>query len=78
MARSENNSRNALYKSRIQFTSAESASRAGVDVDVVQEHAMIDAITANGELVLIRLASLIYRRRHLARWYMSSRQSVTP
>ncbi len=51
MSRPENNSRNTLCKSRVQFMSAESADRAGVDVDVVQEHPMIDAVTANGELV---------------------------
>jgi cobalt-zinc-cadmium efflux system membrane fusion protein len=51
MSRPENNSRNTLYKSRVQFMSAQSADRAGVDVDVVQEHPMIDTITANGELV---------------------------
>jgi membrane fusion protein, heavy metal efflux system len=51
VSRPENNSRNTLNKSRVQFTSAESADRAGVDVDVVQEHPMIDTLTANGELV---------------------------
>ena len=51
VSRPENNSRNTLYKSRVQFMSAESADRAGVDVDVVTEHPMTDAITANGELV---------------------------
>jgi cobalt-zinc-cadmium efflux system membrane fusion protein len=48
--RPENNSRNTLHKRRVQFTSAESANRAGVDIDVVQERPMSDAITANGEL----------------------------
>jgi cobalt-zinc-cadmium efflux system membrane fusion protein len=51
LPRPENNSRNTLHKSRIQFASAESAIRAGLDIDVVQEHRMTDAITANGELV---------------------------
>lgn len=51
MPRSENNSRNTLHTSRIQFSSAESISKAGIDVDVVQERPMIEAITANGELM---------------------------
>jgi len=51
MARPENNSRNTLHLSRVQFPSADSVLRAGIDVDVVQERPMRDAITANGEII---------------------------
>ena len=51
MARSENNSRNALHKRRVQFASEKSATKAGVEVDVVQEQAMTEAIRANGQIV---------------------------
>ncbi len=50
VTRPENNSRNTLHTSRVQFTSAESLTKSGIDVDVVQERAMMDAIAANGEL----------------------------
>jgi cobalt-zinc-cadmium efflux system membrane fusion protein len=50
VARPENNSRNTLHQHRVQFASAESAVRAGIDVDVVQERRMMDSLTANGEL----------------------------
>lgn len=48
--RPTNNSRSTLHKSRVQFTSAESVSKSGIDVDVVRERAMSDSISANGEL----------------------------
>jgi len=51
IARAENNSRNTLHLSRVQFPSAESVIRSDIDVDVVQERPMQDAITANGELI---------------------------
>jgi cobalt-zinc-cadmium efflux system membrane fusion protein len=51
VARPENNSRNTLHTRRVQFTSAESVAKAGIDVDVVQERPMIDAIITNGELM---------------------------
>lgn len=50
VARSENSSRDALHKNRIQFTSIESVNRSGIDVGVVQERLMTEVITANGEL----------------------------
>jgi membrane fusion protein, heavy metal efflux system len=50
MTRSENNSRNMLHKRRVQFASSESATKSGIDVDVVQERPMTDGITANGEV----------------------------
>jgi len=51
VSRPENNSRNTMHTSRVQFSSAEAVTKAGIDVDVVQERPMTDAITANGELV---------------------------
>ena len=51
VTRPENNSRNTMHASRVQFSSAESIAKAGIDVDVVQERPMSEAITANGELV---------------------------
>ncbi|MDR1385936.1 MAG: efflux RND transporter periplasmic adaptor subunit [Planctomycetaceae bacterium] len=48
--RPENNSRDTLYAHRVQFTSIESANKAGITVDIVGESAMTDVITANGEL----------------------------
>lgn len=50
IARPTNNSRDTLHTRRVQFTSAETVTKAGVDVDVVQERAMVDAVSANGEL----------------------------
>jgi cobalt-zinc-cadmium efflux system membrane fusion protein len=50
LPRPENNSRNVLHQRRLQFASAEAITRAGIEVDVVQERPMRDAITANGEL----------------------------
>lgn len=50
LARSENNSRNTMHTSRVQFVSAESVAKAGVDVDVVGERPMAEALTANGEV----------------------------
>lgn len=49
--RAENNSRNTLHTSRVQFPTAESVIKAGVEVDVVQERPMSDFIAANGELM---------------------------
>lgn len=51
VARAENNSRNTLHRNRVQFSSAEAASKAGIDVDVAQERPMTDAIEANGEIL---------------------------
>jgi cobalt-zinc-cadmium efflux system membrane fusion protein len=50
MARAENNSRNTMHSRLIQFASTASADKAGVDVDVVTEHPMSDAVSASGEL----------------------------
>lgn len=51
LKRPENNSRNTMHTSRVQFSSVESVTKAGIDVDVVQERPMLDVITANGELM---------------------------
>jgi cobalt-zinc-cadmium efflux system membrane fusion protein len=50
MSRPENNSRNTLHERRVQFASPAAAQKAGVDVGVVQERKMTDAVTANGEI----------------------------
>jgi len=49
--RPENNSRNTLHKMRVQFASPESAAKAGIDIDVVGEQPLSDAVQANGEVV---------------------------
>lgn len=51
MTRPVNNSRNTMHLSRVQFASAEALAKAGIEVDVVQERPMLDAITAYGELI---------------------------
>jgi len=48
--RPENNSRNTLHQRVVQFASERSIEKAGIDVDVVQERPMTDAIAANGQL----------------------------
>lgn len=50
IARPVNNSRNTLHTRRVQFASADSVTKAGIDVNVVGERPMTDALTANGEL----------------------------
>lgn len=63
VARPENNSRNTLHTTRVQFASKESVEKAGVDVNVVQEHPMTETIAANGELTFdpTRVAHLATR-----------------
>src|SRR5690606_11413466 len=51
LPRSENNSRNTLHKSRIQFASTESVEKYGIDIGLVEERAMSDELTANGEII---------------------------
>lgn len=46
-----NNSRNTLHTRRVQFASQESIAKAGIDVSIVEERPMADAIIANGELM---------------------------
>jgi cobalt-zinc-cadmium efflux system membrane fusion protein len=50
VARAENNSHDTLHLRRVQLASAETAVKAGINVDVVSERTMADAITANGEV----------------------------
>ncbi len=63
MPRPVNNSRNTLHTRRVQFVSTESVTKAGIDVSVVEERSMSDAITANGELMFdpTRVAHLATR-----------------
>jgi cobalt-zinc-cadmium efflux system membrane fusion protein len=51
VARPQNNSKSTLHKRRVQFASAESALKAGIDVDVVEGRPMRDILKANGELM---------------------------
>lgn len=51
LPRPENNPLETLHKSRIQFASAESARKFGIDIDIVQQRLMVDKITANAEIV---------------------------
>jgi len=50
MDRPENNPKCPLYRRRIQFASAEAVAKAGVDVDLVEQRPVVEAITANGEI----------------------------
>ena len=49
--RKENNSACAIYKSRIQFASAESVKQAGVDVELVERAPIVESIAGSGEIV---------------------------
>lgn len=61
--RPENNSRCTLHVRRIQFASPEAVAKAGVDVDVVAQERVVEAISANGEVVYdqTRMAHLASR-----------------
>jgi cobalt-zinc-cadmium efflux system membrane fusion protein len=48
--RLENNSRCALHLRRIQFASAQAVEKVGIDIAIVQERLIVEAITANGEV----------------------------
>jgi cobalt-zinc-cadmium efflux system membrane fusion protein len=48
--RPENNSRCNLHMKRIQFASAESVEKAGVDIAIVAERPIVETIAANGEI----------------------------
>ncbi len=50
LPRTENNSRNTLHKHVVQFASAAAVTKSGVDVEVVVERPMRDALVTNGEL----------------------------
>src|SRR6185312_12773458 len=49
--RAENNSLCRLHTRRIQFASAAAVEKAGVDIAVVQQRPVVEAATANGEVV---------------------------
>jgi len=57
--RKENGSRCKHYQRRIQFASAEAIDKAGVDIAVADEQPVVEAISANGEI--------IYDQTHYAR-----------
>ena len=68
--RAENNSRCNLHRKRIQFASVDALEKVGVDIAIVSEKPVIEAITANGEIVYdetkmahlsSRVAGTIYR-----------------
>lgn len=48
--RAENNSRCKLHERRIQFASAEAAEKVGIDIDVVRQRPIVEAVVANGEI----------------------------
>lgn len=50
LKRRENNSLSTVHLSRVQFASNEAAEKAGLDVDIVGEQPMTEAIAANGEV----------------------------
>jgi cobalt-zinc-cadmium efflux system membrane fusion protein len=49
--RAENSSRCLTHQRRIQFASVEAMEKAGVDIAVVEERPLVEAISANGEVV---------------------------
>lgn len=49
--RAENNSRCTLHRKRIQFASADAVEKVGVDIAIVAEKPVVEAIVANGEIV---------------------------
>jgi cobalt-zinc-cadmium efflux system membrane fusion protein len=49
--RPENNSRCTLHRKRIQFASTAAIDKVGVDIAIVAEKPVIEAVTANGEIV---------------------------
>src|SRR5262249_54165824 len=63
MPRAENSSRCKNYQRRIQFASVEAMDKAGLDIAIVNQASVIEAINANGEI--------IYDQTHLA--HLSSR-----
>lgn len=51
LPRSENNSRCKLHERRIQFASVEAVEKAGIDIALVQQQPVIEAVIANGEVI---------------------------
>jgi len=50
LPRAENNSRCPLHTKRIQFASAAALDKVGVDIAVVEEQPLVEALTVNGEV----------------------------
>jgi len=50
MARPENDPHDTLHLRRVQLASADTAKKAGINVDVVRERLMTEAVVANGEV----------------------------
>jgi cobalt-zinc-cadmium efflux system membrane fusion protein len=50
MERPKNNPKCPSYRRRIQFASIEAMAKAGVDVDLVEQRPMVEAVVANGEI----------------------------
>jgi membrane fusion protein, heavy metal efflux system len=63
LPRTENNSRNTLHTRRVQFTSPDAVTKAGVGVTIVMERPVVESISANGEIVFdpTRVAHLSVR-----------------
>lgn len=61
--RVENNSRCNIHRKHVQFASTEAVEKVGVDIAIVGEKPVVEAVTANGELVYddTRLAHLSSR-----------------
>lgn len=51
LPREENNKNCKMYQKRIQFASTETVEKAGIDVAIAQQQPIIEAVTANGEVV---------------------------
>jgi membrane fusion protein, heavy metal efflux system len=51
LPREENNPLCKMYQKRLQFASAEAVAKVGVDIAMVDRRPIIDAVTANGEIV---------------------------
>ena len=51
MPRAENNSRCKLHKKRIQFASIQAVEKVGLDIEVVEQRPIIEAVVANAEVV---------------------------
>jgi cobalt-zinc-cadmium efflux system membrane fusion protein len=50
MTRPENDPKDTLHSRRVQLATEETAQKAGINVDVVSERPMTDAVVANGEV----------------------------
>ncbi|MDR1963204.1 MAG: efflux RND transporter periplasmic adaptor subunit [Planctomycetaceae bacterium] len=51
ITRTENSNRDTLHTKRVQFTTAESVLKSGIEVDLVGEGTVTETITTNGELI---------------------------